>query len=55
MENCADEQYKSIEKALKKVGFKVDKIMKQGNKTIITIIQAEKGKKNPNLPGNHSK
>ena len=45
MKNFSHEHYKSIEKALKKVGLKVDKIVKQREKTVITVLKCETGRK----------
>jgi len=43
MECFKQEYYESIEKALKEVGLKVDKIERQREKTIITVLQCETG------------
>jgi len=44
MENCSREQYESIKKALKRVGFKVGEVVKQGKKTVITVFRYEASK-----------
>ena len=41
MENFNRGHYESIKKALKRVGFKVDEIAKQGKKTVITVFRCE--------------
>ena len=41
MENCSQRHYKSIKKALKRVGLMVDEIEKQGRKTVITVFHSE--------------
>ena len=38
MKSYSQEHYESIEKALKEAGFKVDKIVKQRKKTVITVF-----------------
>ena len=43
MDSYTHEHYKNIEKALKEVGLKVDKIEKQREKTVITVFQYETG------------
>lgn len=45
MKNDPEGQCESIKKALKKLGFKVEKIRKEGKKTIITVFQSDTGKK----------
>ena len=45
MKICSTEQFHSIEKALKGVGFKVDTIIQEGNKTVITVFQYDTQKK----------
>ena len=37
MEKCGLESYAPMETALKEAGFEVDKIAKQGKKTVITV------------------
>ena len=39
MENCCPESHASMEIALKEAGFVVEKTVKQGKKTVITVIQ----------------
>jgi len=41
MENSIERHYESIKKALEGVGLKVDRIQKNGKKTIITIFRNE--------------
>jgi len=43
MENYTQRHYEGIEKALEGVGLKVEEIMKQGNKTVITVFHKEMG------------
>jgi len=45
MENCSRGQYESIKKALKRVGFKVGEVVKQGKKTVITVFRYEASEK----------
>jgi len=47
MKNCVKGKYESIEEALKRLGLKVEKISREGKKTIITVFQADTGKKIP--------
>jgi hypothetical protein len=41
MENCTQRRYEGIEKALEGVDLKVEEIVKQGNKTVITALHKE--------------
>jgi len=50
MENYTQRPHKGIEKALEGVGFRIDEIVKQGNKTVITIFQCEMGESITKLP-----
>jgi len=43
MKSCNKTCYESIKKALKRVGFKVDEILKQDNKTVITVFHCKTG------------
>ena len=43
MKSDNQENYESMEKAIKEVGLKVDKIEKQREKTVITVIQCVAG------------
>ena len=43
MENYTQRRYEGIEKALEGVDLKVEDIVKQGNKTVITVFHKEMG------------
>jgi len=50
MKSCNQGHYESIKKALKGVGLKVDEILKQDKKTVITVLRykaSEKGAMTP--------
>ncbi|MDR1837799.1 MAG: hypothetical protein LBQ89_09095 [Treponema sp.] len=54
------DRYKPIKTALKRVGFKVEKIEKQGKKTVITVFRCEQSRcehndKNMAAPGEQGK
>ena len=42
MDICSADNYTPLKSALKEVGFKIEKIAKQGKKTIITVSRNRK-------------
>ena len=47
MENFSLDRYEPMKRALNELGFKVDIVEKQAQKTVITVSPYEQGDKNP--------
>ena len=54
MENYTQRRYEGIEKALEGVDLKVEEIVKQGNKTVITVFHKEMGEAAMNSDKNNA-